>query len=151
MNYGWLDPSGRGYAGNHADAPRLSRHGTLLWSVQIWEIFTEMENCGERVKNLLVEFFLTYWISGNISSRRLEQKIIVDRPGCCRQRILVYADIKSGAIQYVNSHWGIVDSCGSVYRQPPWLSTSDQSRVGFMQFVNMPFFAVDNHMFLTIF
>jgi len=48
MNYGWLDPLGRGYIDNHTDATDWSRHGSLLSSAQIYEIFTEVENCRER-------------------------------------------------------------------------------------------------------
>jgi len=32
INYGWLDPSGKEYVGNHISAARLSRHDALLWA-----------------------------------------------------------------------------------------------------------------------
>jgi len=39
-----------------------SWYGAMLCSVQIWEIFTEMKNCGEREgKILLIEFFKLCW------------------------------------------------------------------------------------------
>jgi len=56
MNYRWLDPLGRGYVGNHIGAAWWIRYGAMLCSAQIWEIFTEVENCGRECKILLVEF-----------------------------------------------------------------------------------------------
>jgi len=49
INYVSLDPSGRGYTGNHIGAAWLSQHGVILCSAQIWEIFTDVDNRGERV------------------------------------------------------------------------------------------------------
>ena len=54
MNYRWLDPLGRGHVDNHIGATRWNHHRTILCSPQIWEIFTEVENCGERLQNLRV-------------------------------------------------------------------------------------------------
>jgi len=51
MNYGWLDPLGRGYIGNRIGATRWSRHGAMLRLAHILEIFTEVEICGESVKS----------------------------------------------------------------------------------------------------
>jgi len=51
MNYGWLDPSVRGYVGNHIGATWLSRHNASLCLAQICENFTVVENCeGEDKK-----------------------------------------------------------------------------------------------------
>jgi len=48
MNYVWLDPVGHGYVSNHNSTANWSRHGVIVCSAQIWEIFIEVENCGER-------------------------------------------------------------------------------------------------------
>ena len=46
---------------------------------------------------------LQIWINGR-SSRRLEQKIAIDMPWYCQQRILGYENTKNGAI---DNHQGI--------------------------------------------
>ena len=59
IKYGWLDPLGRGYVGNHTGGARWSRHDTMLYLAQIWEIFTEVENCWEREKDWEWSFLRT--------------------------------------------------------------------------------------------
>ena len=50
MNYGWLDPLGRGYVGNHIGAvPMVSSWYHVMFDLDLRN-FTEVKNYGERVK-----------------------------------------------------------------------------------------------------
>jgi len=55
MNYVSLDPIGHGYVGNHNGAANWSRHGVVLWFTS--DLITEVENCGEKGKNLIDKVF----------------------------------------------------------------------------------------------
>ena len=117
MNYGWLDPSDKGYIDNYIGAARFSRHGALLCLAQIWEIFTEVENCGDRGgKSWLVGFFNPLdWCSSNKSLSTCLGVVDSGYVDTQTQRVELYSHLSTSVAQIVDCH--------------PWLSTTDNPRV----------------------